>query len=263
MIEATLYVLVGILVGGLIGLTGIGGGSLLTPILIFGFGQSPPVAVGTALAASAATKLAVTGPISQVRRVDWGVAVRLALGSVPAAVGVLLWLWLVPRPPALLDAMIVRLLGVLLALTGVAILLQAPLRLLGLRTTAAALPRMERLRPYLTVLLGIIVGVTVTLSSIGAGALASVALLYLYPLRLSGERLVATDIAYALPLAIIAALGHAALGHLDGARLGLLLLGSVPAAVYAHRSAWRVPPALFRPGMAAIMIGWAAHLLAT
>jgi uncharacterized membrane protein YfcA len=263
MIAAILYVLVGALVGGLIGLTGIGGGSLLTPILIFGFGQSPPVAVGTALAAAATTKLAVTGPISEARRVDWGIAARLAVGSVPAALGVLLWLWLAPRPPAFLDGMIVHLLGALLALTGAAILFQSPLRLLGLRTRAASLPRMAQLTPYLTVMLGVIVGVMVTLSSIGAGALASAALLYLYPLRLTGERLVATDIAYALPLAIIAALGHAALGHLDGTRLGLLLLGSVPAAVYAHRSAWRVPPALFRPGMAAILIGWAAHLLAT
>lgn len=262
MIEGILYLLVGILVGGLIGLTGIGGGSVLTPILIFGFGQSPPVAVGTSLAFAATTRLAVTAPISQARQVDWGVAGRLTLGGAPAVLAVLAWLWFAPRQPRVLDQMTVHVLGLMLALTGAAILLQAPLRRLGLRTTAAALPQFERLKPALTVLLGALVGVAVTFSSIGAGALASAVLLYLYPLRLTADRLVATDIAYALPLAILAALGHAMLGHLDGPHLALLLLGSVPGAVVAHRSRWRVPPALFRPGMAAILIGWAVHLLA-
>ena len=261
MIEAALYIVAGLLVGGLIGLTGIGGGSLMTPILIFGFGQAPPTAVATALAFSATTKLAVTAPLSQSRRIDWGVAGRLALGSVPAALGVLAWLWLTPRPSPLVDRLIVQGLACLLVLTGLAILLQAPLRRLGLRSTAAALPRMESLKPYLTVLLGVLVGMTVTLTSVGAGALASVVLLYLYPLRLTGDRLVATDIAYALPLTIVAALGHAALGHLDLGQLGLLLLGSVPAALLAHRTSWRVPPSLFRPAMALLLIAWATLML--
>lgn len=262
MLEPVLTVGAGLAVGGLIGLTGIGGGSLLTPVLIFGFGQSPAVAVGTDLAFAATTRLVASAPHAPGRRVDWQVARRLALGSVPGALAVFGWLWLMPRSSLLADRVIVHALALMLLLTAGGLLLQTPLQRLGLRITAAALARTERRKPALTLALGGLIGVAVTLTSVGAGALASVALLYLYPLRLSGDRLVATDIAYALPLTIVAALGHAALGHVNLVMLCLLLVGSVPGALYAQRLRWRVPAAVFRPGIAALLATAAVWMLA-
>jgi hypothetical protein len=145
--------------------------------------------------------------------------------------------------------------------TAAGVLGQTALRALGLRLTARALATSERLKPSLTVLAGIVIGVAVTLTSVGAGAVASVLLASLYPLRLQGERLVATDLAYALPLTIVAAGGHAALGHLDVGILGLLLMGAVPGALLAQRTRWRMPPKVFRPVLATVLLACAVRVL--
>jgi hypothetical protein len=143
---------------------------------------------------------------------------------------------------------------VILGVAAVALLLQNPLRLLGLKLTSTWLERAERFTLPLTVITGVLLGVGVTLTSVGAGALGVVALLALYPLRLTGDRLVATDIAHALPVTIIAAAGHAMLGHVDSNVLVLLLIGSIPGVVLASRAAIRLPPALTNT-LIAIMLG--------
>jgi uncharacterized protein len=238
----------------MVGLTGVGGGSLMTPILVLLFGQSPVVAVGTDLVFSATTKLVATASFGYSRRVDWRIVGRLALGSIPGASAIVLWFWLTRQTPGVVDAAISRSLAVILAVAAVALLLQNPLRLLGLKMTSAWLERAERFTLPLTVITGVMLGVGVTLTSVGAGALGVVALLALYPLRLTGDRLVATDIAHALPVTAIAAAGHAMLGHVDSNILVLLLIGSIPGVLLASRAAIRLPPALTNT-LIAVMLG--------
>ena len=238
----------------MVGFTGVGGGSLMTPVLVLLFGQSPVVAVGTDLVFSATTKLVATASFGYSRRVDWRIVSRLALGSIPGAGAIVLWFWLTRQTPGVVDEAISHSLAVILAVAAVALLLQNPLRLLGLKLTSTWLQRAERFTLPLTVVTGIMLGVGVTLTSVGAGALGVVALLALYPLRLTGDRLVATDIAHALPVTVIAAAGHAMLGHVDSNILVLLLIGSIPGVLIASRAAIRLPPALTNT-LIAIMLG--------
>ena len=254
MLDPFLYSFAGLVVGTMVGLTGVGGGSLMTPILLLVFGQSPVVAVGTDLVFSSATKVAATALFGYDRRVDWSIVGRLALGSIPGAGVVILWFWMMrSAPSAVLDHIIVRGLAVTLVITAAGLLLQFPLRRLGLKTSAASLGRAEPLPPAFTVATGLLIGVAVTLTSVGAGALGTVALLYLYPLRLTGSKLVATDIAHALPVTMVAALGHGALGHINLPILGYLLLGSVPGVLIASRVSVRLPQAVTR-ALIAVML---------
>jgi hypothetical protein len=252
--ESLLYIVAGLFVGAMVGLTGVGGGSLMTPILVLVFGQSPVVAVGTDLVFSATTKLVATASFGYSRRVDWRIVSRLALGSIPGASAVVLWFWLTRHTPGVVEAAISHGLAVILAIAAVALLLQNPLRLLGLRLTSSWLQHAERFTLPATVVTGVVLGVAVTLTSVGAGALGVVALLALYPLRLTGDRLVATDIAHALPITIIAAGGHAMMGHVDPSLLAFLLLGSIPGVLLASRAAIRLPAALTNT-LIAIMLG--------
>lgn len=252
--EIPLYVAAGLVVGVLVGLTGVGGGSLMTPILVLAFGQSPVVAVGTDLVFSASTKFAATASFGYSRRIDWQIVKRLALGSIPGAALVICWFVATRSAPAgTTNQLVVRCLAVILVVTAAALFLQYPLQRLGLRATAASVERGERWPPALTVLTGLALGMAVTLTSVGAGALGTVALLYLYPLRLGGSRLVATDIAHALPITIIAGAGHGMLGHVNVTVLGYLLLGSVPGVIVASRASIRLPQAVTR-GLIAIML---------
>jgi len=251
--DSLLYVAAGLLVGTTVGFTGVGGGSLMTPILVLLFGQSPLVAVGTDLMFSATTKLAATASFGYSRRVDWRIVGRLSLGSIPGAIAVIVWLWSTRHAPEVANRVIPESLAILLGLTAVGMLLQNLLRRLGLQVTAVWLERAERSKLPLTILAGLLLGVGVTLTSVGAGALGVVALLSLYPLRLTPDRLVATDIAHALPITLIAALGHAALGHVNLQILALLLLGSVPGVLLASKAVIRVPAMLTRTLMAAML----------
>jgi hypothetical protein len=166
---------------------------------------------------------------------------------------VLFWFWLVRSIPDLQNRIIPQCLAVLLGLTAVGLLSQNLLQRLGLRITGTWLERTERYKLPLTVLTGLLVGAGVTLTSVGAGALGAVALLYLYPLRLTGDRLVATDIAHALPVTFLAAVGHATLGHINLQILACLLLGSVPGVLLASRAVIRIPPMITRV-MIAVML---------
>jgi uncharacterized protein len=259
--QPILYVLCGGSVGLLIGLTGVGGGSLMTPLLVLGFGQPPAVAVGTDLLFSATTKLAATVSSGFSRRVDWRIVGRLALGSVPACAAVLAWLWMSHRTPLALDEVVSRCLSVILAVAALALLLQPWLRRLGLSITAAWLDRTQRHKLSFTVAAGALLGAGVGLTSVGAGALGVVAILALYPLRLTPERLVATDIAHALPMTAIAAAGHALLGHTDLRVLACLLVGSIPGILLASRLTIRLPAAFTRTLIALMLAVVSERLL--
>jgi uncharacterized membrane protein YfcA len=248
-----LYALSGLIVGALVGLTGVGGGSMMTPLLVLVFGQPPGVAVGTDLMFSASTKLVATASFGFSRRVDWRIVGRLAAGSVPAAAAVILWLWFNHRPPGVVDHLISRCLAVILAVAAVALLLHDHLRRWGLRFTAAWFVGTERHKVMLTVAAGCLLGFGVTMTSVGAGALGVAALVALYPLRLPSDRLVATDIAHALPITAMAAAGHAVLGHVDLRALACLLVGSIPGVLIATRAAIRIPPRLTRTFIAVML----------
>ena len=247
------YVAAGALVGLIIGLTGIGGGALMTPLLILVFRQAPIMAVGTDLVFAALTKTIATATYGFQRHIDWPVVSRLAIGSVPASLATLAWLRLTHESGAAVANVVTHSLAVMLLIGAVGLLLQARLHRLGLRAAAETLDRFRRLQPLLTVLSGLCLGVAVTLTSVGAGALGTVALLYVYPLRLTPTRLVATDLAHALPLAVIAGAGHATLGHVDYALLGNLLIGSIPGVFVGTTYATRAPGWLLRLLLAAML----------
>ena len=252
MADPFVYIVGGLLAGIMVGLTGVGGGSLMTPLLILVFGQSPATAVGTDLAFAAITKVAATASFGYSRRVDWRIVGRLALGSIPGAAVAIAWFWLSPSP-LVVDHLILLALAVMLVITAAGLVLQYPLRHLGLKL-AVSLEGADRHRRLLTLLAGFFIGVSVTLTSVGAGALGTVALVWLYPLRLQGDRLVATDIAHALPITIIAGLGHAALGHLNLAVLACLLIGSIPGILIASRVVIRLPQAITRTLVAVMLV---------
>jgi len=254
MTDTPLYVAAGFLVGTLVGLTGVGGGSMMTPILMLFFGQSPAVAVGTDLLFAATTKLVATASFGFSRRVDWPIVGRLLLGSIPGSAVVVFGLWLTRHSPKAADTATSHALAIILAFTALALIFQSPLQRLGLKVTARTLLHVERHKLALTALAGLVLGVAVTLTSVGAGALGVVMLLALYPLRLTADRLVATDIAHALPITLIAGLGHAFLGHVNFNALAILLLGSIPGVLIASRITLRLPARITRT-LIAVMLG--------
>jgi uncharacterized protein len=254
MTDIPLYAGAGFLVGTLVGLTGVGGGSMMTPILMLFFGQSPSVAVGTDLLFSATTKLVATASFGFSRRVDWPIVGRLLLGSVPGSAAVVIGLWLARRAPSAADTITSRSLAIILLVTAIALIFQIQLQRAGLKMTARALAHVERHKVLLTALAGLTLGVAVTLTSVGAGALGVVMLLALYPLRLTADRLVATDVAHALPITLIAGLGHAFLGHVSFNVLAALLLGSIPGVLIASRITLRLPARMTRIFIA-LMLG--------
>jgi len=254
MTNPLLYALCGLIVGALVGLTGVGGGSLMTPILVLAFGLPPAVAVGTDLVFSASTKLVATASFGFKQRVDWRIVGRLVIGSIPASAAVIAWFWFDHRPPGVVDQLISRCLAAILALAAAALLLQDPLRRLGLKFTAAWLDGTERHKVAFTIAAGALLGVGVTMTSVGAGALGVAVLVALYPLRLPSDRLVATDIAHALPITAMAAAGHALLGHVNLRVLACLLVGSIPGVIIATRTTIRLPAQLTRTLIALTLV---------
>lgn len=240
-------------VGALVGLTGVGGGSLMTPLLVLIFGYAPAAAVGTDLWFAAITKMA-GGTLHHSRRtVDWEVLRRLWLGSLPAAILTLIWLQ-ASGIGHVQNGLILKALGGVLLLTAVAMFLKKKTHAIGLRLRNTAPEKFKRAQPPLTVLAGAILGVLVTLTSVGAGALGTVMLVYLYPWRLTPARLVGTDIVHAIPLTIVAGTGHALMGNVDLALLGSLLLGSVPGVLIGSHYSTRAPEGFVRPVIACVLV---------
>jgi uncharacterized protein len=157
--------------------------------------------------------------------------------------------------------LIPRLLALMLAFTAVGLLLQEPLQRWALDAPPSWVERVRRFVPVLTILTGLMLGVGVALTSVGAGALGTVALFCLYPRRLTPDRLVATDIAHALPVTLVAATGHATLGHLNLPLLGCLLLGSIPSVLLTSRLTIRLPPRFTRILIAIMLALVSARML--
>ncbi|NUP86079.1 MAG: sulfite exporter TauE/SafE family protein [Burkholderiaceae bacterium] len=250
----------GFVVGLLVGITGVGGGSLMTPLLVLVFGMAPAVAVGTDLWFAAITKL-VGGTVHHQRGgVDWQVVRRLAMGSLPAAVLTLAWLHASGLGPVK-QGLILHMLGVVLVLTALAMLLKKQLHAVGQRLRSSAPERFKGVQPPLTVLAGALLGFLVTLTSVGAGALGTVMLVYLYPFRMTPTRLVGTDIVHAIPLTMVAGMGHLWMGNVDLPLLGQLLLGSIPGIVLGSLVGTRTSELYLRRAIAAVLVAVGAKLL--
>jgi uncharacterized membrane protein YfcA len=244
------FMLSGFFVGLLVGQTGMGGGSLMTPILVLFFGIHPATAVGTDLLYASATKTAGTLVHGLNHTVDWRIVARLASGSVPATVLTLAAISYFDISGATSGRIIGLVLGVMLLLTALSLIFRRQfLNLVG--------PLLERVPPQkaarLTIVTGVILGCLVTVSSVGAGALGVTALLMLYP-RVPMAIIVGSDIAHAVPLTFVAGIGHWWLGAVDWHLLTSLLSGSIPGIVLGSYLSAHVPDAVLRPILAVTLI---------
>jgi uncharacterized membrane protein YfcA len=244
-----LYTLTGFFVGLLVGQTGMGGGSLVTPILVLAFGVSPATAIGTDLLYASITKAVGTVVHGAHHTVQWPIVGWLAAGSVPATLATLAVISHFDLSSRAASGVITTILGVMLLITAVALLFRR--RLLTLAGGWLELLPQRRTKT-LTVIVGSVLGVLVTGSSVGAGAIGVTVLLLLYP-RLPMARIVGSDIAHAVPLTLVAGLGHWMLGSVNVPMLVSLLIGSIPGIVLGSLFAVRVPDAVLRPVMAATL----------
>jgi uncharacterized membrane protein YfcA len=243
----------GLVVGIIVGLTGVGGGSLMTPLLILFFGFKPVTAVGTDLLYAAITKAGGSWVHHKHGHVDWGITRRMAMGSVPAAavtLGVLAWLGVDGHGTSHLISFS---LGIALLLTATSIIFRQQLLDWAQRRQAGREPLSEAKIARLTVIMGAVVGVLVSVSSVGAGALGVTALTFLYP-RLPAHRIVGSDVAHAVPLTLVAGIGHWWLGSVDMLLLVSLLIGSLPGIAIGSHLASKVPERLLRTFLATILM---------
>jgi len=241
------FILSGFAVGLIVGLTGVGGGSLMTPLLIFGFGIKPHLAIGTDLLFAAFTKMGGTVSLARRRLVPWRLVATLSMGSIPAALATLYVLHSLGPANPLVQKTMTLTLGVALLLTALATLYKAIRGKQVPRQIAHdQLASASRSRHWsLPLLFGALIGTLVTLTSVGAGAIGVTTLMLLYPL-LPLPRIVAADIAYAVPLTLVAGLGHASLGSVDWPLLGLLLTGSLPGIWLGSQLVHKTPDRVIR-----------------
>lgn len=248
-----MLVAAGALTGGLVGLTGVGGGALMTPLLLLVFGVAPLTAIGTDLWFAAITKLFATRIHHRHNLIDWGVVRSLWAGSLSASAVTLIWMKFHPideESATLLKGAI----AIAVLITAVGLIAKKPLNTLGRNLRTVSSQRFKALQPILTVLAGALLGILVTLTSVGAGALGAVFLAYLYPFRLTPPRLIATDIVHAIPLAIFAGLGHLWIGNVNFGLMGNLLLGSIPAVMVGAMLSSRLPHGLLRFILAIVLM---------
>lgn len=254
------YTVAGFSVGAIVGLTGVGGGSLMTPLLVLLFGINPSVAVGTDLLYAAITKAGGTLAHGLKGTVDWTITRRLASGSIPAAALTLLVVGhFAPGGIDGVAALIKTSLGVALLLTAMAIVFRQKIQAYALRHSDGR--ENPRRTAVLTVATGAVLGILVSISSVGAGALGVSALFFLYP-RLPTLRIVGSDIAHAVPLTLVAGIGHWFLGSVDWSLLGSLLIGSLPGIWLGSHISTRVPDRVLRPILATMLVLVGSKLIA-
>lgn len=245
-----LYVLSGVLVGGLVGMTGVGGGSLMTPLLILLFHVHPATAVGTDLIYASVTKAGGSLVHGYNKTIDWRVVGRLAMGSLPATALTVLLLYFLKVDSATAKSLITKVLGLAILFTAASLLFRKQLmRWYDNRIGELPAPLVFKL----TVLTGAVLGVLVTLSSVGAGAIGVVALVMLYP-KMPARQIVGSDIAHAVPLTLVAGLGHSILGSIDFHILASLLAGSIPAIIVMSMVSARASDTAVRVALAVVLL---------
>ena len=247
-----LYSVSGLLVGILVGITGVGGGSLMTPLLVLLFNVHPATAVGTDLLYAAITKSAGSAVHNKNKTVNWRIVGTLSAGSLPAAI-ITLWLMSgVDRNSLSFKAVLTNSLGWMLFLTAILLIFRKPIvdRVANWRRHHP--PVQARTIAIATFVLGLVLGAMVTLTSVGAGALGVTALLMLYP-RLEIRDVVGSDIVHAVPLTLVGGLGYWMIGEIDWGMLTALLIGSIPGIIFGSHLAPRMPDRLIRPILAATL----------
>ena len=232
-----LYAISGFVIGALTGVTGTGGGALMTPMLILGFGIHPVTAVGTDLLYAFFTKASGTVVHAHNRTVDWKVVGWMAAGSMPMTAITLLSLYYMDVHGDATQTVVTKILGVALFLTAISLVFRKQLAQLYAEHVGSISREGAR---NLTILTGAILGVLVSISSVGAGAIGVTALILLYP-EMPTLRVVGSGIAHSVPLTLIAGLGHWALGSIDWQLLGSLLIGSIPGIVLGSLLSRRIP----------------------
>lgn len=247
----------GFTVGFLVGLTGVGAGSLMTPFLISGIGISPVLAVGTDLLFASITKASAAWRHHSLGNVDWGIVRWLTMGSLPGAVVMLAWLYLIGPDTHAISMIIRKVLAGALMVSATGIALYPWLKRNANPAADANAPTVVRKGP--TLILGLVLGTLVALTSVGAGAIGVVALTVLYH-SLSARRLIGTDIVHAIPLTFLAGITHFGMGNVNLEILGLLLLGSVPGIALGSRVTGLVPDWFLRVVLAFVLV-WAAYSL--
>ena len=251
-----LYVASGFGVGLLVGMTGVGGGSLMTPLLILLFGIHPSTAVGTDLLYAAATKTGGSVVHGIARSIHWPAVIRLACGSIPASILTLLAMWQLGLDGESQRSLVNLVLCFALLLTATSLIFRKSI----LDRYRSRMERVDdRTITIATVATGVALGVLVSISSVGAGAVGVTALLLLYP-RLPMAKMVGSDIAHAAPLTLVAGAGHWLLGAVDWHLMGVLLLGSLPGIIIGSYAAVRVPQTVLRVALASILIVVAGNI---
>ena len=245
-----LFVLCGILVGSIVGFTGVGGGSLMTPILILVFGINPSTAVGTDLLYAAITNASGSAVHGANKTINWKVVGRLALGSVPMTALSILLLYKLGVDSKASHEIVTKVLGFALLITAVLLFMRKPL----LKWYEAHVPEVNpKAVARLTTLTGALLGVLVTLSSVGAGAIGVTMLVMLYP-KMPARQIVGSDLAHAVPLTLLAGLGHTLLGSIDMHILISLLCGSLPAIVVASVASARMSDTIVRVTLGIVLL---------
>lgn len=253
-----LFTLSGFFVGAIVGLTGVGGGSLMTPLLVILFGVHPVTAVGTDLLYAAVTKAGGTTIHARKGHVEWRIVGLLATGSMPATAVTLYVLAHLPKQGPETIHLISIFLGIALLLTACAIIFRKKLQAYALTHETSFV---QRHQTPITVVVGATLGVLVSISSVGAGALGVAALLFLYP-KLPTVRIVGSDVAHAVPLTLIAGAGHWYMGSVDWHLLGALLIGSLPGIWVGSHISTKVPDRILRPILASMLVLVGAKLIA-
>lgn len=250
-----LYMLAGGCVGFVVGMTGVGGGSFMTPILL-AFGFSPAIAIGTDLLYASITKSGGVITHARQRTVEWKVVALLCASSIPASLVTTLALRHLQNSGFDYSSILTRTLGIMLVITSLVLFFRTFLirERHHLADSHSSIGEFERRHAgWLTFMIGIVLGVMVTLSSVGAGAFGATALMLLYP-RMPMIRVIGTDLAYAVPLTAVAGLGHMQLGHVDYWLLLSLIAGSLPCIWLGTRVANLVPEKIMQRVMASILL---------
>lgn len=251
-----IYAIAGFAVGMLVGMTGVGGGSLITPVLILLFGMSPAVAVGTDLLHAAVTKTAGSLVNGFNHTIDWRVVRRLATGSIPMTIVTMSVLSALDINSAAARELINAVLTFALIVTAVTLLFRDRIVRLSAGRLDVLTPRQAAV---LTVIVGGVLGTIVSISSVGAGAIGVICLVLLYP-KLPTAQIVGSDIAHAVPLTLVAGIGHWFLGSVDLQVVMFLILGSVPGILVGSYAALRIPEFALRIVLAAALLVVATKL---
>ena len=248
------FTIIGFFVGFIIGMTGVGGGSLMTPILVLGFGVKPAIAVGTDLLYAAITKSGGVFVHHKHGNIQWKILNLLFMGSIPAALCSIFIIKKLDDAGVNYDNLIMTTLSVSLILTGLFLISRNQLKKLSNDESYASIKILHRkFRKPITIFAGALIGTLVTISSVGAGVIGAAFLFFLYP-KYKAIKIVATDLAHAIPITAIAGLGHAHIGTVDYVLLGNLIIGSLPGIYLGSHFGTFLPDKIMRPILACMLL---------